>query len=283
MRNKTWALIGDSILRNHAQSLVCLLSKVERAVQVHHDDNYKSRKWHFRTHNFTLSVIWSPFLVKADVFEDDNGVSKSETELYLDVLNNKWTSVYHTFDYVVISAGQWFLKTTIYWENNQVVGCHYCPAKNLTELGYDYAYGKVLQMVFSFVANSSHKPLVFYRTWAPDHFENGEWWSGGTCKKTGPYRNGEYDGKELDHVMYKVELDEFERARNGSEDSRHLKLLDTFPLSLLRPDGHSGPYRQFHPFENKKNAKVQNDCLHWCLPGPIDYWNDLLIQLVTNH
>ncbi|KAJ6838247.1 protein trichome birefringence-like 23 [Iris pallida] len=28
MRNKTWALIGDSILRNHAQSLVCLLSRI---------------------------------------------------------------------------------------------------------------------------------------------------------------------------------------------------------------------------------------------------------------
>jgi hypothetical protein len=28
MRGKHWALVGDSILRNHAQSLVCLLSKV---------------------------------------------------------------------------------------------------------------------------------------------------------------------------------------------------------------------------------------------------------------
>lgn len=28
MRNRSWALIGDSILRNHAQSLICLLSKV---------------------------------------------------------------------------------------------------------------------------------------------------------------------------------------------------------------------------------------------------------------
>lgn len=28
MRNKSWALIGDSIFRNHMQSLICLLSKV---------------------------------------------------------------------------------------------------------------------------------------------------------------------------------------------------------------------------------------------------------------
>lgn len=28
MRNKTWALVGDSISRNHIQSLLCMLSKV---------------------------------------------------------------------------------------------------------------------------------------------------------------------------------------------------------------------------------------------------------------
>jgi hypothetical protein len=28
MRNKAWGLIGDSILRNQVQSLLCLLSKV---------------------------------------------------------------------------------------------------------------------------------------------------------------------------------------------------------------------------------------------------------------
>jgi hypothetical protein len=28
MRGKHWALVGDSILRNHVQSLLCLLSKV---------------------------------------------------------------------------------------------------------------------------------------------------------------------------------------------------------------------------------------------------------------
>nr|CAD1822249.1 unnamed protein product [Ananas comosus var. bracteatus] len=34
MRNKNWALIGDSILRNHVQSLICLLSKAEEAVEL---------------------------------------------------------------------------------------------------------------------------------------------------------------------------------------------------------------------------------------------------------
>lgn len=31
MRDKSWAFIGDSILRNHGQSMVCLLSKVNKS------------------------------------------------------------------------------------------------------------------------------------------------------------------------------------------------------------------------------------------------------------
>ena len=30
MRNKSWALVGDSISRNHVQSLLCMLSKVDQ-------------------------------------------------------------------------------------------------------------------------------------------------------------------------------------------------------------------------------------------------------------
>ncbi|KAK1269058.1 hypothetical protein QJS04_geneDACA008153 [Acorus gramineus] len=46
-------------------------------------------------------------------------------------------------------------------------------------------------------------------------------------------------------------------------------------MSLLRPDGHPGPYREFHP-----SSKVQSDYLHWCLPGPIDAWNDVVMLMV---
>lgn len=282
MRDKTWAFIGDSILRNHGQSMVCLLSTAELGVEIYHDEDYKSRTFHFPTHNFTLAVVWSPFLAKADIFENDEGVSRSEIQLHLNTLNTKWTKDYHKYDYVLMSVGQWFLKTAVYWENDQVVGCHYCPRLNLTERGLDYAYHKVLQSVFRFMTRSSHKPIVFYRTWTPDHFEYGEWSTGGICNRTLPYKKGEYEGKDVDHLMHEIELKEFRKvAAERMEDRIRLKLLNTYNLSLLRPDGHPGAYRNFHPFGEDKNTKVQNDCLHWCLPGPIDSWNELLMKMVV--
>ncbi|KAG2677083.1 hypothetical protein I3760_12G082200 [Carya illinoinensis] len=283
MRHKTWALIGDSISRNHVQSLLCMLSMVEQPVQVYHDEEYRSKRWHFPSYNLTISVIWSPFLVEAAIFEDFNGVSTSEVELYLDKFDKKWTDSYQNFDYIIFSSGEWYLKSAIYHENNTIVGCHYCPKRNLTQLGFVFAYHKALQYVFNFIATSNHKGHIFFRTSTPDHFENGEWFSGGTCPKTTPVKEGEIELKDLNRILRDVELEEFEKAAvEASRNGVKLKLLDLTLLSLLRPDGHPGPYREFHPFAGDKNATVQNDCLHWCLPGPIDSWNDVIMEIVVN-
>ncbi|CAN1793789.1 Protein trichome birefringence-like 25 [Linum perenne] len=273
MKNKSMAFIGDSISRNQVQSLLCILSQVEDGVEVYRDKEDKSKRWLFQSHNFTLSVIWSPFLIKSEIFEDNNGVSSKEIQLHLDRLDPKWTEQYDNFDYVVIAAGKWFLKTAIYHENNEVTGCHYCHGMNLTELGHDYAYRRAISLALEFA--SKHKTRLFLRTTTPDHFENGEWFSGGTCNRTVPFKEGE-------RQMREIELQEFEKATTDVEPGNQavLKLLDTTRLSVLRPDGHPGPYMHAQPFA--KGEKVQNDCLHWCLPGPIDSWNDLVMQMIVN-
>ena len=125
-------------------------------------------------------------LVKADIFEDfnHNGVSTSEVKLYFDKLDKKWTDQYQNLHYMIISSGKWFRKSTIYHENDTVFGCNYCPKRNLMELGFDFAYCKSLWFALDFIVSSNHKGLIFYRTSMPDHFENGDWSSGGNCLRT---------------------------------------------------------------------------------------------------
>ncbi|XP_022995830.1 protein trichome birefringence-like 24 [Cucurbita maxima] len=283
MRDKKWALIGDSISRNHVQSLLCMLSTVEVAVHIYHDEGYKSRKWRFPSYNFTVSVIWSPFLAEAAIFEDYNGVSTSEVELHLDKLDKKWIDEFHQQDYMIISSGKWFVKSALYYENNKVLGCHSCPKRNCTELGIDFAYRRSLRSALNFIVASKHKGMIFMRTSTPDHFENGEWSSGGTCDQRAPIKEGEIGLKELTKILRHVELEEFKKAEvKASRNGMNLKLLDLTQLSLLRPDGHPGSYREFQPFAHDKNAKVQKDCLHWCLPGPIDSWNDVIMEMMFN-
>ncbi|XP_019423687.1 PREDICTED: protein trichome birefringence-like 23 [Lupinus angustifolius] len=285
MRNKTWALIGDSITRNHVKSLMCMLSTVGQSVVVYEEKGFKSKTWHFSSFNFTLSVIWSPFLVEAGIVEDINGVPNSEIELHLDKLSSKWKNQFMNFDYIILSCGKWFLRSAIYYENDTILGCHSCPKSNLKELEFTFAYRKAIKFVLNYIVSSHHKGMIFYRTFTPDHFENGEWSNGGTCNRTKPVKEGEMEIKYLNKMLRDIELMEVENAViEASRNGVNLKVVDFVPLSLLRPDGHPGPYREFHPFDKKdKNGNVQNDCLHWCLPGPIDSWNDILMEMVVNN
>lgn len=235
---------------------------------------------YFPNHNFTVATIWAPFLVKA--FGD--GKDKKPIQVYLDTLEGNWTTEYHKHDYVVIAGGQWFLKTTVFWENGKITGCHNCETEHVEEIGVYDPYQKALGSVFSFITSSDHKPdHIVFRTWTADHFEYGEWYSGGVCNRSQPYRDGQFNGSPMDLMMRKIEIEEYEKARDvASKRGIEMELLDIFHLSLLRPDGHPGPYRTFHPFDKDKSAKVQNDCLHWCLPGPVDTWNDLMMKILLN-
>eukprot|EP01018_Ginkgo_biloba_P004388 Gb_15601 [translate_table: standard] len=282
VRNKVWAFIGDSIARNNVQSLLCLLAQVEDPIDTYHDEAYLFRRWYFPHHNFTLTVLWSPYLVK-DI-EEINGLLKDQTKVYLDTIDDKWKNQLHEFDFVVLSGGEWFYKPSIYLEENEVVGCHYCPGMNFTELEINFVYGKALRSVFKFINTSpDYKGFTFFRTFTSDHFENGQWFSGGTCQRTVPFKKDQIVMENIDAEMRKVELEEFETAaKEGFARGLKFKLLDTSQASLLRPDGHPGPYRYYYPFANDTNAKVQNDCLHWCLPGPIDTWSELLLEILQH-
>ncbi|KAE8797239.1 protein trichome birefringence-like 24 [Hordeum vulgare] len=287
MRGKHWALVGDSILRNHVQSLLCLLSKVEDPTEVYHDKTYQSRRWHFPSYNFTLSLVWAPFLVKAEIFEDENGISSAEPRLTFDVLDANWVGQWSSFDYVIISTGQWFFKKAVYLEKGAVIGCHYCQDKSLREVSIDYSFRRALREAFRFITASAHRPVVFYRTWSPSHFEGGEWFSGGRCDRKAPFKPREAGDRALDNLMWRVERAEFAKAaaEDGAAggEGRRLRLLDTFEMSLQRPDAHAGPYRAYQPFAKGAAAgKVQNDCLHWCLPGPIEAWNDIIMQMLAD-
>ncbi|KAI3868420.1 hypothetical protein MKW92_035451 [Papaver armeniacum] len=285
MRNKHWGFVGDSISRNHVQSLLCILSKVEAANDVYHDEVYRDRRWHFPTYNFSLSVIWSPFLVKAISSQGFNGGAADEIQLYLDELDKSWTDQYASFDYMVMSGGKWFQKTAIYYENNTIIGCHNCTRRtDLTEYGLDNGYRKATKQVFDFLSNYNHNATVLYRTTTAEHFENGNWDTGGTCDRKIPFKEGEISLHELDIKLRNVELEAFENLKIVRYPGKRevLKMFDVTNLSLLRPDGHPGPYRNPHPFAKDNKAKVQYDCLHWCLPGPIDSWNDLIMEMVMN-
>lgn len=279
---KSWAFIGDSISRNHFQSFLCSLAQVEYPKNLYKDDMDRFVHWYFPSYNFTLAVLWSPFLVEGTEGESE-GFAKGIEKLHLDMVDKNWASDIHKYDYIVLSSGQWFLKSSVYFVHKRPVGCHYCQGLNVKEVGFYYAYRMALRTVFDFLLSSDYKGVVFFRTFTPDHFENGRWDNGGNCVRKVPFKNNEISLQGMTAEMYKIQLQEFGKTLlNRSDFTFQLQLADTIHASLLRPDAHPGPYRQYQPFANVKKAQVQNDCLHWCLPGAVDTWSAMLLEMLRH-
>ncbi|KAK1415710.1 hypothetical protein QVD17_31495 [Tagetes erecta] len=270
------AFVGDSIARNQLESLLCLLATVSvpNLIYTNGEDN-KFRKWHFASHNVTVSVYWSPFLVK--------GFEKSEetpyNRLYLDSVNDVWAKDLGEIDMVVLSIGHWFLHPAVFYYGDSIVGCHYCNDKNHTEVGFYDVYGMAFNTTLKVLVDRQIDVIV--TTFSPAHFQ-GDWDSLDACSKTKPFEENEKNLEGMDYEMRQQEIEQVISAKKSVENSKsfHLEALDVTKLALMRPDGHPGPYMYPFPFANGKRERVPNDCVHWCLPGPIDTWNEIMLDVM---
>ena len=294
LRNRHMAFVGDSLARNQAESLVCLLSSAYEPDLVHRSADGRFRRWVFRDHNATVSIFWSPFLV--------SGVEKSErdgvryNQVFLDAFDERWMSELAAIDAVVMSAGQWFRIPSVYHEGGRVVGCHGCDAAEfngtgaVAEVSFFRAFRDAVRRTLAEAARRHHEQhsdgvkLVAMTTFSPSHFE-GQWNEGAPCKKKADRELG-YTETE----MRKIVVEELEKASSSSSlsssssTSLRFAAVDVTALANLRPDGHPGPYMRKNPFAagNTTGGRppVQHDCLHWCMPGPVDTFNQILLQTI---
>ncbi|XP_022759964.1 protein trichome birefringence-like 19 [Durio zibethinus] len=278
VRDKSLAFVGDSVGRNQMQSLICLLSRVEYPLDVSYTADEKFKRWKYTTYNFTIAYLWTPHLVKSKEREANGPTQTGLFNLYLDEYDEEWTAQIEEFDYLIISGGHWFYRPSVFYENHQVVGCHFCLIQNVTDLTKFYGYRKAFRTAFRAINSlENFKGITFLRTFAPPHFENGLWNQGGNCVRKKPFRSSEtvLDGDNLE--LYMIQIEEFRTAeREGRKKGKRYRLMDTTQATLLRPDGHPSRYGHW-PHEN---VTLYNDCVHWCLPGPIDTWNDFLLQML---
>ncbi|XP_072966133.1 protein YLS7-like [Typha angustifolia] len=284
MRGKTLAFVGDSVARNQMESLICILWQVEAPKN---RGNRRMQKWYFRSTSTSIVRIWSSWLVHktSDPFGfAPQGIDK----IHLDLPDETFMEFLPTFDVVILSSGHWFAKKSAYILNNTIVGGQLWWPKEAGQVQINNieAFGISVETCLTAIAtHPNFTGLAVVRSYSPDHYEGGAWNTGGSCTgKVGPatevVRNG------FTNTMHEKQFTGFQRAvENVNAKSRSkLRFMDiTHPFGY-RPDGHPGPYR--NPDPNKVTKRGPNgepppqDCLHWCMPGPIDTWNELLLEII---
>ncbi|MCO5554046.1 hypothetical protein L7F22_007572 [Adiantum nelumboides] len=270
LRGKKLAFIGDSLARNHMQALQCSLTQVENPLNVYSDPKDKEYKWLFPSYNFTLTNLWSPFLVNYTVEHDIY-------KLHLDVPDQVWARQVAEYDIAIVSTGYWYFRKSMYYVNNTLLGASPGSGLNVTTVKMLFALRIVLANVLKHMT-TEYRGITMLRTVTVDHFEHGSWSHGGVCNRTSPFSHQDGDIPPIPWMnseINKIQIEEFQKATAQVDDISRLKLLNVTYSAYLRPDGHPGPYRIRHLNE------PANDCLHWCLPGPIDMWNQLALAHIT--
>ncbi|KAJ7945217.1 Protein trichome birefringence-like [Quillaja saponaria] len=272
MQDKTIAFIGDSLGRQQFQSLMCMASGGEGSPEVENVDwEYGLVKprgairpdgWAYRfpKTNTTILYYWSASLTDLQPLNITDPATN--VAMHLDRPPAFMRRFLHWFDVLVLNTGHHWNRGKLN-ANRWVMYVNGKPNqdKNLADIPNAKNF-----TIFSIVRwLDSQLPLqprlqVFFRTISPRHFFNGDWNNGGTCDNTTPLSGGSevvQDGSS-DLVV--------EAALNGTK----VKILDITAISELRDEAHMSRYTD-------RGTLNVSDCLHWCLPGIPDAWNELLI------
>ncbi|XP_022960283.1 protein trichome birefringence-like 14 [Cucurbita moschata] len=276
MQDKTIAFIGDSLGRQQFQSLMCMLTGGEENPEVEDvGREYGLAKapgalrpdgwvYRFRNTNTTILYYWSASL--SDLEPLNRSDRATNIAMHLDRPPAFMRKFFQQFDVLVLNTGH-------HWNRGKLEGNRWVmyadgkPAEEKKPLDMGNAKNLTVYSIVRWV--ESQLPLhprnlkVFFRTISPRHFFNGDWNTGGSCDNKIPLSGGSevvQDGS-TDIVV--------QNAVNGTK----VKILDITAISQLRDEAHVSRY-------TRRAILNTSDCLHWCMPGVPDTWNELLIAQI---
>ena len=267
MKGRTIALVGDSLGRQQFQSLLCMVTggkdspEVEdagvdfglvRARGAVRPDGWAYR---FPSTNTTILFYWSASLCELEPV-------KGRFAMHLDRPVKFLQQQIYRFDVLVLNTGHHWNRgklTANRWD--MYVGGAPLRDQRLAEIwrAKNLTLHSVVRWVGEQLPGHPKGLKAFVRSISPRHFVGGEWNSGGSCDNTMPLRHGD---RVVDNG---VGVGDREAASAAAGTG--VRVLEITAISELRDEAHMSNY---------SSARGAFDCLHWCLPGVPDTWNEIL-------
>ncbi|KAL0303601.1 UNVERIFIED_CONTAM: protein trichome birefringence-like 36 [Sesamum radiatum] len=256
MRRKRIMLVGDSIMRNQWESLVCLVQSVvppARKTVI-----YNGPTMAFLALDFEMSIefCWAPFLVELRRGADGKRI------LHLDSIEENakyWRGV----DVLLFDSAHWWTHSDK-WSSWDFVMEGNNVYKSINPI---VAYEKGLTTWAKWIDLNldPRRTRVFFRSMSPRHNKDNGW----KChnqREPLAYSSRPHVPEQLIVLQKVVRRMEFP-----------VYIQDITAMSALRRDGHPSVYSRALGDKNNQQLKDRSsDCSHWCLPGVPDTWNEIL-------
>nr|XP_010921533.1 protein trichome birefringence-like 33 isoform X2 [Elaeis guineensis] len=275
LRGKRMMFVGDSLNRGQFISMVCLLHSIipENAKSMETFDSLTV--FRAKDYNATIEFYWAPFLLESN---SDNAVvhrisDRIVREGSIDKHGQNWKGV----DIMVFNTYLWWM-TGLKMKILRGPGSFNDEVKDVVEPSTEDAYRMALKSMLKWVEKNMDlkKTRVFFTSMSPSHGKSIDWGDepGRNCyNETTMIEDPTYWGSDCRRSVMKVIGEVF------SETEIPITFLNITQLSSYRKDAHTSIYKkQWTPLtpEQLANPYSYADCVHWCLPGLQDTWNELL-------
>ncbi|XP_016493624.1 xylan O-acetyltransferase 1-like [Nicotiana tabacum] len=282
LRNKRLMFVGDSLNRNQWESMICLLQS-----RVPFSWN-KFKKidslniFSIEEYNATLEFYWAPYLVESN--SDDPALHSVSTRFIMPESIEKHGNNWKNVDYLIFNTYVWWMGGG---KMKVLRGSFDEGSTEYDEIERTIAYRRVLTTWSQWIENNvdPNRTQVFFMSMSPMHIKSMDW--------NNP--NGIKCAKETTPVLnmsrpLNVGTDKrlFAIASNVTQSMKVVPVyfMNITSLSEYRKDAHTSLYtirqgKMLTP-EQQADPAIYADCIHWCLPGLPDTWNEFLYTRIMS-
>ncbi|CAN1167560.1 Protein trichome birefringence-like 13 [Linum perenne] len=273
--------VGDSLNRNMFVSLFCTLRRVSSDVKKWRPAG-ADRGFTFLHYNLTIAYHRTNLLARYGRWSADPKGGELESLGYkegyrvdVDIPESTWENAPSFHDIVIFNTGHWWWAPSKFDPVKTPMLFYRKGVPIIPPVSPDVGLDMVLENMIHFVEDKMRPGgIKFFRTQSPRHFEGGDWNEGGSCLRKKPLLSDQAEQlfgvrNNGTNVEARLVNQHIMKVVKGSS----FQILDITHLSELRADGHPA----------NAGGKKHDDCMHWCLPGVTDTWNDLFILQLQQH
>ncbi|KAG8377039.1 hypothetical protein BUALT_Bualt09G0126600 [Buddleja alternifolia] len=274
IQGKRMMFVGDSLQRGQWQSFVCLVESVIPEGQKSMKRGRLHTVFKAKEYNATIEFYWAPFLVESN--SDVHIIADPKKRILKVDSVAKHAKHWIGVDILVFNTYVWWmsgLKIKSLWgsfENGE---------EGYEELDAAVSYTIALKTWANWVDSNvnPNRTRVFFTTMSPTHQRSADWGNekGIKCfNETRPVKKKGHWGTGSDKRIMSVVAGVVKRMKVP------VTLINITQLSEYRIDAHSSIYTEsggkLLTEEEKADPLHYADCIHWCLPGVPDTWNQIL-------
>ncbi|KAF8402570.1 hypothetical protein HHK36_010656 [Tetracentron sinense] len=273
LRGKRMMFVGDSLNRGQYVSMVCLLQSVIPENAKFMQSNGSLTIFRAEEYNATIEFYWAPFLLESN--SDNAIVHRVSDRIVRKGSINKHGRYWEGVDIMVFNTYLWWMTGK---KMKILRGSFEDDKKDIVEMETEDSYRLAMRSMVRWVQKNMdpEKTRVFFTSMSPYHEKSKDWGGepGGNCyNQTTPIEDPTYWGTESRKSIMQVIREVFSKSKVP------ITFLNITQLSEYRKDAHTSIYKkQWNPLtpEQLANPVSYADCVHWCLPGLQDTWNELL-------